>query len=120
MTSDINPPIRPEHWCRLPFPFSEMKDGRLEIVFTDTNQTFRALLCIDRHPSDENLFSPVIAISDLVSGGLVLDALIRIRLSPSGVKLIVAHPSSASGFHYHLSMPASALGRLRFLSQFPG
>jgi hypothetical protein len=116
MKPNTNPPINPEHWGPLPFPFNEMNGGLLELVLTVSKQIFKAFLCIERLASDDGLFSVVIVISDVLVDGAL--AQLRIQLQPSGGKRIVVHPSSDSGFHYRLSIPATSLGHLRFPVQY--
>jgi hypothetical protein len=65
MSPNFDPPISPEHWGGLPFPFGEMQGSEIEVIMGAPEQSTKALLFIDRHPTDDTLFSAVIIISDL-------------------------------------------------------
>lgn len=57
---EFDPPIREEDWGALPFHFLEMIHAAIEVDVKDPSHTFRGVLWIDRHETDDDLFSVVI------------------------------------------------------------
>jgi hypothetical protein len=111
-----DPPIRDQDWGSLPFPFMEMQSADVEVRATDTSQTFNGFLWIDRHETDDNLFSAVVVISELPTANWAVHTQLRIRLAPSATAAIERTKTDDS-YRYRVAFPLSAIGFTRLPDQ---
>jgi hypothetical protein len=113
---NYDPPIPDQAWLVLPFPFLEMQGADVDITTTDTSQVYKAFFCIDRHPTDDTLFSPVLVISDLPTADWATQVQLRVRLGPGAMSRL-QRQREGDKYRYALSIPLSALGYVRLPEQ---
>ena len=111
-----DPPIANEAWTALPFPFLEMQGANVDISTTDTSQEYKGFFGIDRHPTDDGLFSPVVVISDLPTAHWATHVQLRARLAPATIAQVTRKPTDGK-YRYKLSIPLAALGYVRLPDQ---
>jgi hypothetical protein len=113
---NYDPPIPDQAWLSLPFPFLEMQGAAVDTTTTDTSQVYEGFFCIDRHPTDDKLFSPVLVISDLPTANWATHVQLRVRLAPGAMSRL-ERQRKGDNYTYTLSIPLSALGYVRLPDQ---
>ncbi len=104
-----DPPLTEQHWTTLPFPFEEMQGAVVDVHITDRPPMYSGFLHIDRHETDDTLFSPVLVISDLRGDHPASLRQLRVRLSPS-LAASIRRARMDGADRYALRSPLSALG----------
>jgi|GEM_PF-5328594 len=104
-------PLEPGHWTTLPFPFSELGQGKLSITIAETGVDYDdCWLWVDRNEGDDTLFSVVIVIDGLKGEDQYSFLQLHVRLSPEYVARLAPHPPiSDEAFRYHLEIPEAFL-----------
>lgn len=117
MSNEIDPPIKDNDWGSLPFPFLDMQGADVTVRTTDTQQVFRGFLSINRHQTDDTLFSVVVVISDLPTGHWAVHTQLRVRLSPAATATIQRDGAQEAQRSYTLAIPLESFGYVRLPDQ---